>query len=592
MLRYRLCRLVVWGCPLGFSRGLIPALVVLAGCTKTVPTKVLSVPPPALPHIEQHIEPLPAAIPSELTYPKEPRLQQELTVSSRVNALELSALREGDEFTDKKVEHAAIDDLKNVETFPALIDPTLKREVEDDVEEISYDLPIEINYRVLGFLDYYQSGRGHSIIELGLQRAGRFQPMIERILKEEGVPLDLIYLCQAESSFEPRAVSVAQAKGMWQFIASRGKEYGLRQTWWIDERSDPEKSTRAAARHLRDLYQQFADWYVAMAAYNSGPLRVQRALERTGADNFWTLADKKALPKETINYVPNILALSIIGKNPEKYGFNVIPEVPLETERVSVDKATDLRVIAEAINLPLEDLRQLNTHVLRWTTPPDDVDFQLILPKGYSDKFNEQISSLPDSKRVLFRQHVVRKGDTLESIARRYGTTVSQLIQANNLGKSPVLQVSRLLVIPMSGITPPQLPGRNHSARTVNSPATSSWNSTAAASYAVRPGDTLAKIAVRFNTTVEKLKSWNHLTSTRLIAGRRLIVSQQPVRTASSRSTIGKKVVHRVQQGDTLDRIATTYNTSVDAILSLNESEDLSIIHPGDRITISLGDTN
>src|SRR5436305_1344552 len=268
------------------------------------------------------------------------------------------------------------------------------------------------NDRVLGFLDYYQN-RGRGAIEVGLERAGKFQPMIEKILKEEGVPLDLIYLCQAESAFEPRALSRAAAKGMWQFISSRGKEYGLRQTWWIDERSDPEKSTRAAARHLKDLYREFGDWYLAMAAYNSGPVRVQRALEHTGADNFWTLAEKKALPKETVNYVPNILALTIIGKNPEKYGFNIRPEAPLETERVQVDKATDLRVIAEAINLPVEDLRALNSHVLRWTTPPDDSDFQLVLPKGYGEKFNQQVSAMPESKRVLFREHVVRKGDTL-----------------------------------------------------------------------------------------------------------------------------------------------------------------------------------
>jgi membrane-bound lytic murein transglycosylase D len=385
-------------------------------------------------------------------------------------------------------------------------------------------------------------------MELGLQRAGRFQPMIARILKEEGVPLDLIYLCQAESSFEPRAVSLAQAKGMWQFMSSRGKEYGLRQTWWIDERSDPEKSTRAAARHLKDLYQEFGDWYLAMAAYNSGPVRVQRALDRTGADNFWTLADKKALPKETINYVPTILAMTIIGKNPEKYGFNVTPQAPLETERVSLNKATDLRVIAEAINLSVEDLRGLNTHVLRWTTPPDDVDFQLILPKGYADKFNEQISSLPDNKRILFREVVVRKGDTLGVIARKYGTTVAQLIQANNLGKSPV-RVGQSLMIPMSGATPPHLTDRNQSSSTVKSPATNR-----ATSYAVRPGDTLSTIAARFNTTVEKLESWNHLTSTRLIAGRQLIVSQQTLRTASSPSTSGK--------------------------------------NPGDRITVLLGDTN
>lgn len=452
------------------------------------------------------------------SYPKEPKLQKELMdLVGKVNAMELAALREGDGFTDQSDQPAAIDNLEHVETFPTLIDPRLKKTVEDEVKEISHDLPIEINDRVLGFLDYYQNGRGHGAMEFGLERIGKYQPMIERILKEEGVPLDLIYLCQAESAFEPRAVSRAAAKGMWQFISSRGKEYGLRQTWWIDERSDPEKSTRAAARHLKDLYQMFGDWYLAMAAYNAGPVRVQRALDKTGADNFWTLAEKKALPKETINYVPNILALTIIGKNPEKYGFMVVSAQPVETERVSVDKATDLRVIAEALDMPVEELRNLNTHVLRWTTPPDDPDFQLILPKGYADKFNEQISSLPEAKRVLFREHVVRKGDTLSIIARKYGTSTSQLVQANDLGKTPVLKVGHTLIIPMSESTPPQPVKQAKATTTSASTRTSRY-------YTIRAGDTLAKIAARFNTSVDKLKTWNHLSTTRLVVGKRLII--------------------------------------------------------------------
>jgi len=400
-------------------------------------------------------------------------------------------------------------------------------------------------------------------------------------------------LCQAESAFQPRAVSRAKAKGMWQFISSRGKEYGLRQTWWVDERSDPEKSTRAAARHLKDLYQEFGDWYLAMAAYNSGPVRVHRALEKTGADNFWTLADKKALPKETINYIPTVLALAIIGKNPEKYGFEITPAAPLETERVRVDKATDLRVIAEAINVSVEELRELNTHVLRWTTPPDDLDFNLVLPKGYADKFNEQVASLPESKRVLFREHVIRKGDTLGVIAKKYGTTVAQLVQANNLGKTPVLKVGRSIIIPMSGVTPPQLMSRNQPPAPSNgSTGTTAQTNARATSYTVRPGDTLSKISTQFNTTVEKLQSWNHLTSTRLVVGNRLIVAPQPAQAASAAPAPAKKVIHQVRQGETLNQIATTYHTSVNAILSWNESEDLSVIHPGDRITIFLGDDN
>ena len=496
-------------------RTLVLTLPILAACTSTAPTTQVKVVPPPQPRIvEQNVEPplvepatppVPVHVPPNASvvdpialtvveaqlrfehgeqlyrqgflkqakeefdgaidllldlanvYPAEPRLQHEVSeLVSRVHALELAALREGDGFTDQNNETAAIDDLERVETFPETVDPKLKQEVESEINEISHDLPIEINDRVLGFLNHYTNGRGRSTIEIGLERIGRYQPMIEQILKEEGVPLDLIYLCQAESAFKPRALSRAKAKGMWQFISSRGKEYGLRQTWWIDERSDPEKSTRAAARHLKDLYQEFGDWYLAMAAYNAGPVRVEKAMDKTGADNFWTLANKRALPKETINYIPNILALTIIGKNPQKYGFEVESAPPLEIERVAVDKATDLRVIAEAINLPLEDLRDLNAHVLRWTTPPDDPDFELILPQGYGEKFKAEIASLPESKRVLFREHVVRKGETLGAIAKKYGSNITELRQANSLKAKPVLRAGQSLIIPMSGINPPQ----------------------------------------------------------------------------------------------------------------------------------------
>jgi membrane-bound lytic murein transglycosylase D len=555
----------------------------MASCSTPPPAKTAKVVPPPILRVQPHAEPIPAPIPSELprinfndpvevtileakmrfekgddlykqgflkrakdefnaavdlildasnAHRNDPRLQRELTdLVARVNAMELLALREGDGFTDQTDQPAAIDDLEHVETFPTLIDPKLKKAVEEEVQEVAHDLPIEINDRVLGFLDYYENGRGHGAIEVGLERIGKYQPMIEKILKEEGVPLDLIYLCQAESAFEPRALSRAAAKGMWQFISSRGKEYGLRQSWWVDERSDPEKSTRAAARHLKDLYQEFGDWYLAMAAYNSGPVRVQRALEKTGADNFWTLAEKRALPKETINYIPNILALSIIGKNPEKYGFTVAPTPALEIERVSVDKATDLRVIAEAINLPVEELRTLNAQVLRWTTPPDDPDFQLILPKGYSDKFNEQISNLPESKRVLFREHLVKKGETIGVIARKYGTTTSELLQANNLGKNPVLKAGRSLIIPISGASvPAPAPKQVASRQPVHRAAASS---STRMTYTVRSGDTLAKIAARYHTSVEKLKSWNHLTSTRLTVGKKLMIGVEKTEAAN-----------------------------------------------------------
>lgn len=486
------------------------ALLLLVSCSPAR-SKVVNVAPPPQPaprqlemiqmpvsgdlQIKVHVEPLDPVGLALL----EARLQLELTQE------QLKAMREADGFSWGVDQHAAIDDIGDSLTLPSSIDPAMRKAIEDQVRELNHDLPLEINDRVLGFLEYYRNGRGRTTMAAGLERVGRWRPMIEQILREEGVPLDLIYLSQAESAFLPRALSRAKARGMWQFIPSRGKEYGLRQNYWIDERSDPEKSTRAAARHLKDLYSEFGDWYLAMAAYNAGPARIQNALDKTGADNFWTLADKRAIPRETINYVPTILALTIIGKNPAQYGFNVAPEPALETERVAVNKATDLRVIAEAVEIPVEDLKQLNAHVLRWSTPPDDPQFELVLPMGYASKFNEVISSLPDSKRLLNREHIVRKGDTLGAIAKKYGATVADLSEANRLGRKSTLRVGQALMIPLSG------PAATKAAASRVPTATSRLPRPAKSptSYTVRRGDTLGKIAARFAVTVNAILSWN-----------------------------------------------------------------------------------
>jgi membrane-bound lytic murein transglycosylase D len=318
---------------------------------------------------------------------------------------------------------------------------------------------------------------------------------------------------------------------MWQFISSRGAEYGLRQTWWIDERSDPEKSTRAAARHLGDLYKEFNDWNLAMAAYNAGPVRVEQALKRSGSTTFWELVDKKALPKETMNYVPTVLAMAIIGRAPGNYGFNVEPNDPVETERVPLNQATDLRVIAEAIGIAVDSLKNLNPHVLRWTTPPGDSEFELILPKGYSDKFNEKVASLPESERILWRHHEVLKGETLSVIARKYGLTVNDLTQANNITVQKAISVGQSLIIPMSGTAKaPQSAAASvaPSTRTSKAPVTVS-----SSSYTVRRGDTLSLIAAKFNVTINDLKKWNKLISTRLNVGQKLAIGESKARTAN-----------------------------------------------------------
>ena len=467
---------------------------------------------------------------SSRVYPGNERVRKELNdLVAKVHEMELASIKDGDGFTNQDGQHAAIDDLNMVPTFPAPIDPRQKEAVEAGVRRAEHDLPIEINGRVLAALDYFQNGRGRNTMSVGLERVGMYRPMMERILMEENVPLDLVYLAQAESAFLPRAISRAKARGLWQFISSRGKEYGLRQTWWIDERSDPEKSTRAAARHLGDLYKEFNDWPLAMAAYNAGPVRISNALKKTGATTFWELADKRALPKETINYVPTILAFAIIGKNPEQYGFNVEANPPLETERVDLEKATDLRVIAENLGVPVDQLKELNPHVLRWTTPPDDPEFELILPKGYSDKFLDKVVALPDNERIIWRYHNVKKGETLSVISRNYGVTVNDLTQANSLSTRTSLRIGQELLIPMSGATRPPAP----SVASKTPVAARTTQSAPPTSYKVKRGDTLSGIAAKFNVTVNDLKKWNKLTSTRLDIGQKLMLAPPNVRQAN-----------------------------------------------------------
>jgi membrane-bound lytic murein transglycosylase D len=479
---------------------------------------------------------------SSRTYPQNDRIRREMNdLVARVHEMEVAALRNGDGFTDQGEQPAAIDDLTNVTTFPAPVNPKQKEAVEADVRTAMHDLPIEINGRVLSALDYFQNGRGRNTMSVGLERIGAYRPMMERILREEGVPVDLVYLAQAESAFLPRATSRAKARGLWQFISSRGKEYGLRQTWWIDERFDPEKATRAAAKHLNDLYEEFNDWYLAMAAYNAGPVRIEQALKKTNTTTFWQLADKRALPRETINYVPTILALAIIGRSPDQYGFTVAPSAPPEVERVGLEEATDLRVIAEALGMPVDLLREMNPHVLRWTTPPDDPEFELVVPKGYSEKFAEKVVAMPDKDRILFRYHVVKKGDTLSVIARKYGVSVPDLTQANKISVKTSLRVGQELLVPMSGA---RVPPSSNAAVASNAPATPSGASSTPtvprttpqatpAVYRVKRGDTLFAIASKFNVTVNDLKKWNKLTSTRLDVGQRLSLVEAKERQAN-----------------------------------------------------------
>src|ERR1700675_3751520 len=407
-------------------------------------------------------------------------------VVDTVYAYELQAFRAGDGFQEAPAVPAPIDEVAEM-TFP--VDPRLKERAEEAAKNISHDLPLTVNDEGLSFLNFFQTPRGPAIVGTGLRRAGRYRRRIARVLHEEGVPQDLIYLAQAESAFQPLALSRAGARGIWQFVAYRGQQYGLRHTWWIDERQDPEKATRAAAQHLRDLYGLFGDWYLAIAAYNCGPGNVQKGVERTGYADFWELYKRNVLPRETKNYVPIILALTLIAKDAAHYGISVDPEREVETDVVKPGRAIDLRLVAETIDVDVATLRTLNPPLLRLATP-DDPSFELHLPTGTAERFSAEIADIPADKWVSWRRHRVEAGETLTSIAKKYRVTAAAISDANNLDRHAALDVGEKLIIPASA------PAESKS-RLVR--------------YRVRKGDTLGGIADRFSVPTEDLRKWNHM---------------------------------------------------------------------------------
>jgi membrane-bound lytic murein transglycosylase D len=287
-----------------------------------------------------------------------------------------------------------------------------------------------VNDVVLGYINYF-SGRGRRTIEYGFEREGKYQPMISKILAEEGIPQELIHLAQAESGFLPRAVSRAAAKGMWQFVQFRGNQYGLMQTPNSDDRYDPEKATRAAAHHLHDLYNEFHDWYLAIAAYNCGPGAIERAVERTGYADYWELRARRAIPLETSNYVPIILAMTIMAKNAPEYGLDHIsPDQALEYDTVQLSSATNLALVSDLTDTPFTELQQLNPALLRGTAP---AGYELRLPKGASGQLSAALEKVPADARISSRIHRVEAGENLAAIAHRYNSSPKAIASLNSL---------------------------------------------------------------------------------------------------------------------------------------------------------------
>jgi membrane-bound lytic murein transglycosylase D len=498
-------------------------------------------------------------------------------VREGVNSLEMQASQEAESSADQKSEPAPIDETNEI-AFP--VDAGIKAKAEAEVKATHSDLPLMMTDPVASFINYFSKPRGRGVLERALTRGGGYHDMIERVLKEEGVPGELIYLAQAESGFHPTALSRAGARGMWQFMGSRARAYDLNRDRWVDERQDPEKSTRAAAHHLKDLYNEFGDWYLAMAAYNSGPGTVQNAVKRTGYADFWELYKRNVLPRETRNYVPIILAVTIMAKNPSQYGLDeVVPDKPIPYESVKVDYSVNLRLVADCVDASTETLQDLNPSLLRLTTPAG-YTFELHLPAGTKDQYLSAIASIPPDMRVWWRYHKVASGDTLASVARSYHATPQAIAQANHLAPNASLEAESGLIIPLA-------PGK-HAASEGGSYARH------ATPYKVRKGDTVVSVAENFGVPAAMVRRWNQLKGDSL-AGRRVLYVHLPV-TAKANPThpmLASKskptktlqaakttpVHHKVQQGETLYSIANYYKTTVATLK--RDNGNLAVLRPG-----------
>jgi membrane-bound lytic murein transglycosylase D len=450
----------------------------------------------------------------------------------RISAHEITALASGDGFTEKKYDTASLDELLTLSTFEFDEPPPgLQEAVESDVRSRLYDVPITLNSRVLAYIDLFQ-GRLRDWIQDGLRRGTKYLPMIQSVFRAEGLPLDLAYVPLIESAFKPNAVSRAKATGVWQFMRATALENGLKQDWYIDERSDPEKSTVAAARYLRTLYGMFdGDWHLALASYNGGPGRVQRALRRSGANDFWKLSQSTAyLPRETREYVPMILAAIVIARNPAQYGFDFEPFDPVSYEKVRVAEAIDLRRVAEWTGTTIDEIQSLNPELRRWTTPVRYPDYELKVPVGTAVLLEERLGVGPPGEMATLKWHTVKRGETLVSVAQTLGVSRANLAEANYLSANARLTAGQKLIIPRaptlllaSDTNVPAPPVPPPTLATNDVLALPSASATAANverfAYRVQPGDSLFSIARLFQTTVAALKHWNQLTGNRVVAG-------------------------------------------------------------------------
>ena len=431
-------------------------------------------------------------------------LQEEFDrIVDGVNALEMEALKQGNGFVQPEEPTPA----EAAEDVTFVVDPKIVAKARADLATTNSDLPLVVNDYVAGAINFFaNTKKGHNTLLHSLQRAGRYKAMIQRVMAEEGVPQDLIYLAVAESGFNPRAMNAhSHAGGMWQFMPN-DKFYGLARSAYVDERFDPEKSTRAYARYMKFIYNQLGDWYLSMAGYDWGTGRVQQAVQKTGYADYWELYKRGELPTETKNYVPEILAAIIIANHPTQYGFDdVTLDPPVLTDTLTINYPVSLRLVSDIVGVPVDELTALNPSLLRLVTPPD-ASFDLHLPGGATTLFERRIALIPEGKRNAWRYHHLAPDDTLSSVALKYRVTEAALAEANHLGARDGVEGLEALVVPAA-------------------PAAQAAEPVHARVYIARKGETLVTISDRFGVSLNQLRHWNRITGIKVQPGQRLYVA-------------------------------------------------------------------
>ncbi len=434
----------------------------------------------------------------------------------------------------------------------------------EEVEEITYNVPIVLNEKVKNCIVYFQT-IARKPMEQYLRRSGGYIPMMREIIEQHGLPSDLVYLPLIESGYNPKAYSYAHASGMWQFISSTGRMYGLNRSWWRDERRDFVKATHAACGYLKKLYEQFDSWELALASYNGGEGRVARQMRRQRTDDFWKLR----LRKQTRNYVPLFMAAVMIAKEPERFGFTGIEyDPPVVFDVVVTEKPLELKEVARALGISKDELQALNPELLRGVTPPGTEKYSLRVPAGLGSKFASVYPDLPKSSRAQWTRHRVRRGETISSIAGRYGVSQRAIVDANKLRSRHRIYIGQVLTIPVP------VSGGSYAYRGRSRTVTEDGK------YFVKRGETLWHLSRDFNVTISALRKANGMRpSDPLLAGRWIKIPGKEQPTGATRW-------YTIKRGDTISEIAAEFGVRVHDIMAANNLRNPKRIYPGTRLRI------